>query len=151
GVCFALWADLADDLEARLDRMSTRLGVLMRVFWLTFGIAAVASWWLGALERPLLTDALIILGNGLRVAVVYAVFQLAVRRGGPLLAVVVGILQVPLTLLTEAWLLGATSGARLVIGVLAAFAGTIALSIDQAQQDATAPRPPRRRTRLDER
>jgi len=149
GVCFALWADLADDLEARLDRMSTRLGVLARVFSLTFCGAAVAAWLSGPLPMPTLSDALIVVGNGLRVAIVYVVFQLAIRRGGPLLAVVVGILQVPLTLLSEAVLLEFRFDAGLAIGVAAAFAGTIALCIDQAQQDATAPRSPRLGTGLD--
>jgi hypothetical protein len=102
-------------------------------------VAAPATWCWGALEKPVLTDVLLIVGNGLRVAIVYVVFQLAVRRGGPLLAVVVGILQVPLTLVFEALLLGSAVDARLAIGVAAAFAGTAALCIDQAEQDATAP------------
>ncbi|HEY6728258.1 MAG TPA: DMT family transporter [Polyangiaceae bacterium] len=139
GCCFAIWADLADDFEARLDRMSTRLGLLARVFALTSGVAAAATWFSETLGQPSLTDALLIAGNGLRVAIVYVVFQLAVRRGGPLLAVVVSILQVPLTLVSEALLLGAAVDARLAIGVAAAFAGAISLCIDQARQDAAAP------------
>jgi drug/metabolite transporter (DMT)-like permease len=148
GVCFALWADLADDLEVDTDRMSARLGVLTRVFSLTFCVAAVAAWLSGQVQMPTLSDALIVIGNGLRVAIVYVLFQLAIRRGGPLLAVVVGILQVPLTLLSEALLLELHFDAGHTIGVAAAFAGTIALCIDQAQQDATAPRPHRLGSRL---
>lgn len=150
GVCFALWADLADDLEAHLERMSTRLGVLVRIFAPTFCVAAAAAWLSGPIESLSVTDSLLIVGNGLRVAIVYVTFQLAIRRGGPLLAVVVGILQVPLTLLSEALLLDATFDARLSIGVAAAFAGTILLSIDQAQEDATAPRRTEQSTRLDQ-
>lgn len=149
GASFALWADFADDIEARVQSMSTRLAVLARVFSLTFCVAAVGTWVLGSIGSLSPTDALIIVGNGLRVAIVYVAFQLAVRRGGPLLAVVVGILQVPLTLLSEALWLGITIDARLAIGVAAAFVGTIALCIDQAQQDATAPSRARRAACLD--
>ena len=145
GACFAIWADLADDIEARLDRMSTRFELLARIFGLTFCVAAAAAWLLGPLARPSTIDALIIVANGLRVAIVYIVFQLAVRRGGPLLAVVVAILQVPLTLLSEMVLLDASIDARFAIGVAAAFAGTIALCIDQARADPTAPHSPGRR------
>ena len=140
GASFAWWADLADDIEMRVDRMSARLGVLARVLGLTFGVAAAAAWWLDPLEMPALTDALVIIGNGLRVAIVSVVFQLAVRRGGPLLAVVVAILQVPLTLLSEALWLGVSLDARFSIGVAAACVGAIALSIDQAQQSAARAR-----------
>jgi len=138
GASFAWWADLADDVETRVDRMSDRLAVLARVLGLTFGVAAAAAWWLGPLEMPSLTDALIIMGNGLRVAIVAVVFQLAVRRGGPLLAVVVGILQVPMTLLSEALWLGVALDARFSLGVAAACVGTIALSVDQARQSSTS-------------
>jgi len=140
GASFAWWAALADDIEARIDRMSARIGVLVRVFGPTFAVAASAAWWFGPIERPSLSDALIVIGNGLRVAIVCVVFQLAVRRGGPLLAVVVGILQVPLTLLSEALWFGVTLDVRFSIGVAAAVVGTIALSVDQAQQSATGPR-----------
>jgi len=140
GAGFALWADIADDIETRVQTMSTRLGVLATIFSLTFGVAAAAAWILTPLPHLSATDAAIIAGNGLRVAVVYVVFQLAVRRGGPLLAVVVASLQVPLTLLFEALLLEVPLGAGLLIGVAAAVLGTMALSIDQAKADAAAPR-----------
>lgn len=140
GASFAWWADLADDIETRVDRMSARLGVLARVFGLTFAVAAATAWAIGPIESPSWTDAVIVIANGLRVAVVYVVFQLAVRRGGPLLAVVVGMLQVPLTLLSEAVWFGVALDARFSIGVAAACVGTIALSVDQAQQSATPPR-----------
>ena len=123
GASFALWADIADDIETRVRSMSSRFGVLASVFSLTFGVAAVAAWVLGPFPHLSATDAAIIVGNGLRVAVVYVVFQLAVRRGGPLLAVVVATLQVPLTLLFEALLLEVPLEAGLLIGVAAAEIG----------------------------
>lgn len=140
GAGFALWADIADDIETRVRLMSTRLGVLASVFSLTFAVAAAAAWLLAPLPSLSAADGAIIAGNGLRVAIVYVLFQLAVRRGGPLLAVLVATLQVPLTLLFETLWLEVALDAGLLIGVSAAVAGTIALSIDQAKSDGAPPR-----------
>jgi drug/metabolite transporter (DMT)-like permease len=140
GASFALWADVADDMETRMRSMSTRFGVLASVFSLTFAVAALAAWVLAPVPSLSAADAAIIAANGLRVAVVYILFQLAVRRGGPLLAVVVATLQVPLTLLFEALWLDVALDRGLLIGVAGAVAGTIALSVDQAEVDGAPPR-----------
>jgi len=141
GLSFAIWADLIDDVEGEIRLLSTRFGFLATIFFASFALAVTAAWLLAPTPPFSWLDGAILAANGLRVALVYVSFQLAVRFGGPLLAVVVAVSQVPLTLVWEAALLDLTIDSQIIIGVGAIVAGAVALLIDRTQAVPGTPAP----------
>ena len=133
GVAFAIWSTAVDDIERQIKLNSTRLSFLTYVFFASFVFAITVAYIISRSPALTVADNLILAGNGLRVALVYTLFQLAVRKGGPLLAVVVAVSQVPLTLLWEHRFLSEPISTELIIGVVAITAGAVALLIDEFQ------------------
>jgi drug/metabolite transporter (DMT)-like permease len=144
GASFALWAYLMDRVEDRVPRASTRMRLLALVFFASYTLLVTAAW-LREDAAPIGRYALNVLAlNGVRVAIVYYLFQLAIRRAGPLLPSVVVVVQVPLTMLVDHVWLRTTIPPQLIIGATLIVLGIVALLSDELRRvgmrEADAPR-----------
>lgn len=74
--------------------------------------------------------------NGLRVAVVYALYYAAVKRLGALFASVLVAIEVPLTMLWDWLLLNRTPSSRLVWGSAALLLGAIILALEKSPESS---------------
>lgn len=119
GVSFAVWADRVDDIEARAPSMSDRLMSLALVFLTTYALVISVEYLIGESPRYPVTDLVILIGNGFRVAAVYVLFQVAISYAGPLIPTIIVVLQVPLTMMFEHILLDTPIPNRLIVGAVA--------------------------------
>ena len=131
GASFAVFSVGLEKLEEPKMSPTEALGFMSLVFIISYlGIVTVGFiYGRGpSLSFPVI---MILIGNGLRVALVYALYQAAVRRMGALLASAIVALEVPFTMLWDYKLLHNTPGGRLAIGALAILFGAIALVWDR--------------------
>lgn len=117
GLGFALFSVGLEQIERRHSSRSERLLFLAVVFFLSYvGIVTVAHF-----ERlgtdPIDSESIVILLlNGLRAAIVYILFQAAVRRIGALRVSVLVALEVPFTMFWDSAWLGRIPANRLIWG-----------------------------------
>lgn len=134
GFSFAVWADRTDEVKARLPDAAARWRYLAGVFGVTGAASALAAVVSGPYPALSAAGVLLVLFNGVRVAIVYALFEAAVRRVGPLLPTVLVVLQVPLTIVVERVWLGEPVSARVVMGALTIMLGGGVLLADRYLQ-----------------
>lgn len=134
GVCFALWTFFMGEIEDETRSSTARLRLLATIFFASYTVA-ISFGYFGD-TRPALTSTEIgILAlNGLRVAVVYLLFQLAIKYAGPLLATVVVVLQVPLTFPFDHWFNKAPITPTLILGATLIVLAAMGLLSDEIQQ-----------------
>src|SRR6266404_1979779 len=125
GLSFAFFAVGLEEAGEHQASLTHRLRFMTVIFFLSYaGIVTV-----GYLQgRPLTAHGwvlIIVLGNGLRVAVVYGFYYAAVRRIGALLVSVIVALEVPFTIFWDWSLLHRIAGPRLVLGAVAILLGGI--------------------------
>jgi drug/metabolite transporter (DMT)-like permease len=134
GASFAAFSVGIEAIEQEGSGLAGRLRFLAIVFFLGYvGMVTIAY-----IERRVAvfdTEALIILGaNGARIAIVYALFQAAIRRIGALLASVIVALEVPFTMLGDWLFLGRVPSVRLIWGATAILLGAITLAWQRSSQ-----------------
>jgi drug/metabolite transporter (DMT)-like permease len=130
GLGFALFSIGLERVEREHSGLSERLLFLAVVFFLSYvGIVTVAHF--EGLQSAIDAEAMVILLlNGLRAAVVYALYQAAVRRIGALRVSVLVALEVPFTMFWDSAWLGRVPAARLIWGSLTILFAALTLGWD---------------------
>ena len=136
GVSFAVWGDLAEDVEQRIGGVAPRLRLLGLVFLGSFLVVLPFALQQGFRQLRTL-DVLIIGANGVRVAIVYVLLQAAIRNAGPLLTFTLLAAQVPLTFIWDSLFLGTQTASALVLGAAAIVTGGVALVVRESAPGST--------------
>jgi drug/metabolite transporter (DMT)-like permease len=140
GASFASWAYLMEGVEVSIERTHLRMKLLAAVFFGSYAVLVTITWLMGH-RAQLSPEALTVLGlNGVRVAAVYYLFQLAVKRAGPLLPSVVVVLQVPLTMLWDHVWLKTVIPTQLFLGAGLIMLGIVAFLSDELARTKTVRR-----------
>lgn len=130
GLTFAVFTVALDKIDRTNATRAGRLFFLGIVFFVSYS-ALVTVAYLTHKPVPLETTTLLILGgNGLRVALVYALYQAAIRRIGGILTSVIVALEVPLTMVFESVILDRPPSTRLIVGSIGVLAGAIVLATE---------------------
>jgi drug/metabolite transporter (DMT)-like permease len=139
GAAFAVFGVGLESVRERTPALPSQVGFMTLVFFLSYLLTASVS---GFHQGPLRIDSAslaILVANGLRIAVVYLLYQAAVQRLGALLASVVVALEVPMTMIWEWRVLDVAPGWRLGLGSLAIVAAALNLMTDQKLREGSAP------------
>jgi drug/metabolite transporter (DMT)-like permease len=134
GASFAVWAYVIDVAEDKIKRVSSRMEMLALVFLGSYAILLTAAWLTGSEVPRGRFEVILLTLNGLRVGVVYYLFQLAVRKAGPLLPSVVVVIQIPMTMFVDHVWLGTEIGRNLMIGGAIIVLSVIGLLTDELQR-----------------
>lgn len=132
GASFAVFSVGLEKIEQdKNPTLTQRIGFMTVVFFLSFvGLVTLGYIYGGHLEFSMEVGGILLL-NGFRVAVVYGLYEAAVRRIGALLASVLVALEVPFTMLWDWLWLHSVPGSRVVIGAVAILFGTTTLVWDK--------------------
>jgi drug/metabolite transporter (DMT)-like permease len=136
-IAFAMWQDGIEDFETRVESSPSRLWFLAFVFLVSYTIVVTVAYAKGHAPRFDRTDTLVLGANGLRVALVYWLLNLAIRRAGPLLPAIILLVQVPLTILLDRAVLATMVSTQLWIGAVLITLGTVSVLL----QELDAPQP----------
>lgn len=132
GASFALFGVGIEKVEQGDSGLAGRLRFLAMIFLICF-VAIISLAYFGGTALSLDKLAWIILVlNGLRVAVVYALYYAAVRRLGALFASVLVAIEVPLTMLWDWAFLNKPPGLRLIWGAVAILLGAITIAWEKS-------------------
>ena len=134
GASFAVWTFTLDELKPRMGSVAARLRTLSLVFATSFTLLVTVGYLRGG-SPPLSTRDFGILSiNGLRVAVVHLLYQVAIEKAGPLLASIILVLMVPLTFPFDEFWNGALISPQLVIGALLIVFAAVGLLGDELRK-----------------
>jgi len=136
GASFALWTFTLDELKARMRSMAARLRTLSLVFMTSFTLLVTLGYLRGGSPSLSTRDFAILSINGLRVAVVHLLYQLAIEKAGPLLASIILVFMVPLTFPFDRFWNGALISTQLVIGALLIVLAAVGLLGDELRKAA---------------
>ena len=132
GLSFAVFSVGIEKIEQEEVSFMRGLGFMSMVFLLSYiGLVTIGYFEGDSPSFDKGTVGILIL-NGLRVAIVYGLYQAAIRRIGALLASVVVALEVPFTMVWDWRLLDHVPGTRLVFGAVAILIGAITLVWDRS-------------------
>jgi drug/metabolite transporter (DMT)-like permease len=139
GASFALFGVAIEKIEQGNSGLAGRLRFLSGIFIVSYVCIISLAYFQGSLVSFDRT-VLIVLGlNGLRVAVVYALYYAAIRRIGALFASVLVAIEVPLTMLWDWTLLNRPPGLRLIWGSIAILLGAATLTWEKAPYSNNPP------------
>lgn len=132
GLSFAVFSVGLEKVEQdKKPTLTQRIGFMAIVFFLSYVGLVTVGYVYGTRPQFSLGVSSILLLNGLRVAVVYGLYQAAVRRIGALLTSVIVALEVPFTMLWDWRVLHNTPGTRVVLGAIAILFGATTLVWDK--------------------
>jgi drug/metabolite transporter (DMT)-like permease len=137
GAAFAVFGVGLERVRERTPSLPSQVGFMTLVFLLSYLLTSSVS---GFHPGPLRIDRIslaILVANGLRIAVVYLLYQAAVQRLGALLASVVVALEVPMTMIWEWRVLDVAPGWKLGLGSLAIVAAALNLMTDQKLREGS--------------
>lgn len=127
GASFALWTYTMDELKASFTSLAQRMRVLAQIFFVSYVVLVTYGYFMAGPTQATTLDYIILVANGVRVALVHVLYTFAVQKAGPLLASVVLVLMVPMTFPFDNIWNHATISAQLIIG--AALIGLAAIGL----------------------
>jgi drug/metabolite transporter (DMT)-like permease len=138
GVSFALWAEAMERVERRLCSRGERCLLLGLVFLASYAVI-ITIVYAKASGPPGLSnsDIVIVALNGIRVAVVYFLMNVAIRLAGPLLPSIILVSEVPITMIIDHLVLGTVLPGQLLVGALAIVLGTLSVLSDELSGQRT--------------
>lgn len=132
GAGFAVFGTSLEKIERGKHSLSSRLSFMGVTFAISCGVVLAVAYLAHRVPATIDNRSMTILVlNGLRVAVVYLLYQVAVRHIGALLAGILITLDVPLTMLWDSRLLHRQVVAKLVIGAAAILIAGFTLASDR--------------------
>ena len=138
---FAVFTVALDKIDRAGATRAGQLFFLGIVFFVSYSALVTVAYFTNE-PVPLQTKTLVILAaNGLRVALVYALYQAAIGRIGPVLTSVIVALEVPLTMFFERVLLHRPPSARLILGSVGVLAGALVLASESTPKADGKPSP----------
>lgn len=131
GVAFAIFGVGLERVRVSTSCLADRLGYMTMVFLLSYILMSTLTVFQRSANGMDSLSLGILVANGLRIAVVYALYQAAIHRIGALLASVIVALEVPMTMIWEWLFLNVVPGWRLCLGSAAIIAAALSLITDQ--------------------
>lgn len=140
GASFALWTFTMDEIKASFTSPAERMRTLAYVFFLSYVVLLTYGFYFAPSTSQLTTpDYIILVLNGLRVAVVYMIYVFAVKKAGPLLASVILVLMVPMTFPFDSIWNKATISAQLIVGSILIILAAVGLLSDELRKAREEP------------
>jgi drug/metabolite transporter (DMT)-like permease len=138
GMAFAVFSTILEKNERNGAPRVDRLGLMATIFVFSFLLASTMNIFHERVPFIAGRDLVILALNGLRIAIVYALFHAAIQRIGALRASVIVALEVPMTMLWDWLVLGHPVGLYLAIGSAAIVTGGLTLLIEARTAQAVA-------------
>jgi drug/metabolite transporter (DMT)-like permease len=138
GASFALWTFTMDELKSSFGTPSERMKTLALVFFICYVALLTYAFFFNP-KLPTLTslDYIVLILNGLRVAIVHVIYVFAVKKAGPLLASVIVVLMVPMTFPFDSIWNKATISIQLIMGSILVVLAAIGLLSDELRKAKT--------------
>jgi drug/metabolite transporter (DMT)-like permease len=133
GAAFAVFSIGLEKIEELEPGFPNRLLFMGIAFVLAYVGVVSFSYFEGKIPVADPESFWILVANGLRVAVVYVMYEAAVRRVGALLVSILVALEVPFTMLWDSRMLHHQPVPRLIIGAAAIMFGALTLALDTLQ------------------
>jgi len=134
GVSFAAWGYLIDEFETKSPSTPDRLRFLSHVFFGSYIILLTWVYFSGVTWTVTTENTSLLALNGVRVALVYLLFSLAIKKAGALLPSVIVIIQIPMTFYFDAILNDTSITAQLWIGSILIIVAAIGVTGDELQR-----------------
>lgn len=134
GASWAVWTYTMDALKDRMGSIAERMRTLSLVFVSSYTILVTLDYLSGSASQLSTRDHLILFLNGLRVAAVYLLYQVAIEKAGPLLASVVLVLMVPFTFPFDSVWNAASASPQLMIGAALIVLAAVGLLSDELRR-----------------
>jgi drug/metabolite transporter (DMT)-like permease len=135
GASFALWTFTMDELKSSFGTPAERMKTLALVFFISYVVLLTYAFFF-APKLPALSsmDYIVLILNGLRVAIVHVIYVFAVKKAGPLLASIIVVLMVPMTFPFDSIWNKATISIQLIMGSVLVVLAAIGLLSDELRK-----------------
>jgi drug/metabolite transporter (DMT)-like permease len=134
GASFALFGVGIEKIEQSESGLAGRLRFLAMIFLISYIVIISIAYFRGRMISFDRIVLILLVLNGLRIAVVYALYYAAVRRLGALFASVLVAIEVPLTMLWDWLFLNTSPELRLIWGAVAILLGAITLAWEKSPE-----------------
>ncbi len=138
GVSFALWTWMMSEIEEEPLAPSDRYRMMAHIFFVSYALTVTWAFFASVQFTATPKETVVLLVNGVRVAVVYILFQHAIARAGAMLSALIVIFQVQITFIFDRWLNGVNMTGIGMVGSVLIMAAAFGLQDDVEERRRVA-------------